>query len=65
MKGDRYGAAYALAFCGLRGAEILGLAWTDLDVGRTVATIRYQLAGSGSKATRVQLNTAASEQSVP
>jgi integrase len=30
-----------------------------------VATIRYQLAGSGPKATRVQLTTAASEQPVP
>ena len=65
VTGDRYEAAYALAFCGLRAAEILGLAWADLDEGRTVATIRYQLAGSGPKATRVQLKTAASEQPVP
>ena len=65
VKGDRYEAAYALAFCGLRAAEILGLAWADLDEGRTVATIRYQLAGSGPRATRVQLKTAASEQPVP
>jgi integrase len=51
--------------CGLRAAEIPGLAWADLDEGRTVATIRYQLAGSSPRATRVQLKTAASEKPVP
>ena len=65
VTGNRSEAAHALAFCGLRAAEILMLAWADLDEGRTVATIRYQLAGSGPKATRVQRKTAASEQPVP
>jgi integrase len=41
------------------------LAWADLDEGQAVTTIRYQLAGSGPRATRVQLTTAASEQPVP
>jgi len=65
VAGDRYEAAYALALCGLRASEILGLAWDDLDEGRTVATVRYQLSGSGPKARRVQLKTAASEKPVP
>jgi integrase len=65
VKGDRYEAAYALALCGLRASEILGLAWDDLDRARTVATVRYQLAGSGRKGKRVQLKTAASEKPVP
>ena len=65
VRGDRYEAAYALALCGLRASEIPGLAWADLDRGRTVVTVRYQLSGSGPKATRVQLKTAASEQPVP
>jgi integrase len=65
VAGDRYAAAYALALCGLRASEILGLAWSDLDKGRTVATVRYQLSGSGLKAKRVQLKTAASEKPVP
>lgn len=65
VEGDRYEAAYALALCGLRAAEILGLAWADLDRARTVATVRYQLSGSGKKGKRVQLKTAASEKPVP
>jgi integrase len=65
VDGDRYEAAYALALCGLRASEILGLGWSDLDEARTVATVRYQLSGSGPKATRVQLKTAASEKPVP
>jgi integrase len=65
VRGDRFEAAYALALCGLRASEILGLAWSDLDRGRTVANVRYQLSGSGPKAARVQLKTAASEQPVP
>ena len=65
VRGDRFEAAYALALCGLRASEVLGLAWSDLDRGRTVANVRYQLSGSGPRATRVQLKTAASEQPVP
>ena len=65
VKGDRYEAAYALALCGLRAPEILGFAWADLDRARTVATVRYQLSGSGTRAKRVQLKTAASEKPVP
>jgi integrase len=60
-----YEAAYALALCGLRASEILGLAWEDLDRARTLATVRYQLSGSGPGAQRVQLKTAASETPVP
>jgi integrase len=65
VEDDRYEAAYALALCGLHASEILGLAWEDLDEARTVANVRYQLWGSGAKATRVQLKTAASEKPVP
>ena len=65
VRGDRFEATYALALCGLRVSEILGLAWSDLDRDRTVANVHYQLSGSGPKATRVQLKTAASEQPVP
>ena len=65
VSGDRYEAAYAIALCGLRASEVLGLAWSDLDKARTVATVRYQLSGSGPRATRVQLKTAASEKPVP
>jgi integrase len=32
MNGDRYEAAFALAFIGLRQGEILGLAWQEVDL---------------------------------
>lgn len=65
VRGDRYEAAYALAFMGLREGEILGLAWSDLDLDRGIAEIRYQLAGSGKTGRRVELKTAASAAPVP
>lgn len=49
---------------GVSASEILGLAWADLDTARTLATVRYQLSGSGKKGKRVQLKTAASEKLV-
>jgi integrase len=64
-EGDRYEAAYALALCGLRAGEILGLAWEDVDLDAGVAHVRYQLVGSGRKAARAQLKTRASEAPVP
>jgi integrase len=58
---DRYAAAYALALCGLRAGEILGLAWEDVDPETGTAQVRYQLIGSGRNAVRAQLKTRASE----
>lgn len=60
VAGDRYEAAYALAFCGLRASEILGLAWGDVDRERRVIHVRYQLVGSGERARRAQTKTASS-----
>lgn len=65
VSGDRYEAAFALALCGLRASEVLGLAWEDVDEERGVALVRYQLVGSGKRAARAQLKTAASEAPVP
>lgn len=58
---DRYAAAYALALCGLRLGEVLGLAWEDLDLDAGTVDVRYQAVGSGKKARRAQLKTASSE----
>lgn len=65
VEGDRYEAAFALALCGLRASEVLGLAWGDVDEARGVAFVRWQLVGSGKRAQRAQLKTAASEAPVP
>lgn len=65
MVDDRYEAAVALALCGLRSGEILGLAWDDVDLDAGTAQVRYQLVGSGRRATRGQLKTRASEAPVP
>lgn len=65
VEGDRYEAAFALALCGLRASELLGLTWADIDEKRGTAFIRYQLVGSGETAGRAQLKTAASESPVP
>lgn len=65
VKDDRYEAAYALALCGLRVGEVLGLAWADVDLEIGLAHVRYQLMGSGRRAVRAQLKTRASEAPVP
>jgi integrase len=63
--GDRYEAAFALAFIGLREGEILGLAWRDVSLDAATAAVIYELKGSGESATRQQLKTEASEATVP
>lgn len=63
--GDRYEAAIALAMIGLRASEILGLAWSDVDLERSQLLVRYQLVGSGRGAKRAQLKTATSRATVP
>lgn len=67
VRGDRYEAAYALAFMGLREGEVLGLAESDLhlDAAPPFVDVRYQLAGSGATATRVKLKTGKSAAPVP
>ena len=65
VAGDRYEAAFALAFIGLREGEILGLAREDIDLQACTAAVRYELVGSGPAATRHQLKTEASEATVP
>jgi integrase len=65
VEGDRYEAAYALALCGLRLSEVLGLAWEDVDETAGSARVRYQIVGSGETARRAQLKTRASEAPVP
>lgn len=65
VAGDRYEAAFALAFIGLREGEILGLGWQDVDLNAATATVCYELKGSGENATRHQLKTEASEATVP
>jgi integrase len=65
VNGDRYEAAFALAFIGLREGEILGLAWQEVDLEGAAAMVLYELQGSGEKATRHQLKTRASEATVP
>lgn len=65
VEGDRYEAAYALALCGLRASEVLGLAWEDVDEAAGTALVRWQLVGTGERAARAQLKTAASEAPVP
>lgn len=62
VAGDRYEAAYALALCGLRASEVLGLAWSDVD--EDVIHLRFQLVGSGPRARRAPLKTRASEADV-
>lgn len=62
---DRYAAAYALALCGLRVGEVLGLAWSDVDLDNASVLVRYQLVGSGKRSARAQLKTRASEAPVP
>jgi integrase len=65
VAGDRYEAAFALAFIGLREGEILGLAWQDVNLDAATARVCYELKGSGEHATRTQLKTEASEATVP
>jgi integrase len=65
VEGDRYEAAFALALCGLRLSEVLGLAWEDVDETAGSARVRYQIVGSGKTARRAQLKTLASEAPVP
>jgi len=65
VAGDRYQAAFSLALLGLREGEILGLAWSDVDLGAGRAELRYQLRGSGAMAVRAPLKTEASEAAVP
>lgn len=67
VAGDRYEAAYALGFVGLRQGEVLGLAWDDVQLAgpSPVADIRYQSAGSGPAARRAPLKTDASAATVP
>lgn len=62
---DRYEAAFALALCGLRASEVLGLAWSDVDEKNGTAMVRYQLVGSGKNGRRAQLKTRSSEAPVP
>lgn len=63
-KEDRYAAAYALALCGLRLGEVLGLAWEDLDLEAGTVDVRYQAMGSGKTARRAQLKTRSSEKPI-
>lgn len=65
VAGDRYEAAFALAFIGLREGEVLGLGWDDVDLTAATANIRWQLVGSGPAAKRAQLKTKASRAVVP
>ncbi len=65
ISGDRLEAAYALAFMGLRLSEILGVARSDLDLDNGTVTVRYQISGSGRKATRVETKTVASAGTIP
>jgi hypothetical protein len=65
VAGDRYQAAFALAFIGLREGEILGLAWQDVNLDTATAAVCYELSGSGEHATRHQRKTEASEATVP
>lgn len=65
VAGDRYEAAYALAFIGLREGEFLGLGWDDVDLEQATALVRWQIVGSGPKATRAQLKTRGSKATVP
>jgi len=63
--GDRLEAAYALAFSGLRSSEILGIARSDIDLDSATLAVRYQISGSGRKATRAKTKTAASAATIP
>lgn len=62
---DRYAAAYALALCGLRVGELLGLAWPDVHLDAGTVDVRQQVQGAGKAARLVPLKTAASEATVP
>lgn len=66
IEGDRYEAAYALAMLGLRASEVLGLARSDLhlDDPQPWIDVRWQIVGSGKRAKRAQLKSAASEDPV-
>ena len=64
-KADRYAAAYALALCGLRAGEILGLAWQDVDLEAGSVAVRSSTCRRAGKSARlVQLKTASSEATV-
>ena len=61
VRADRYAAAYALALCGLRVSEVLGLAWADVADDCSSITVRWQVLGSGRRAVRRRLKSEASE----
>lgn len=65
IKGDRYEAAYALAFLGLREGEIRGLAWSDFDRAKRTVSLRHQVFGNGPDARLGPLKTEASEDTIP
>jgi integrase len=58
-------AAYALAMCGLRVGEILGLAWEDVDLDAGTVEVRQQVQGAGRAARLVPLKTRSSEATLP
>ena len=65
VRGDRYESSYAIALgCALRASEILGLAWSDVDLKAATIRIRYQLVGSGPGAGLDDTKTAESEATV-
>lgn len=66
VAGDPYEAAFALAMLGLRSAEVLGLARSDVRLEDPPSVnVRRQLVGSGRSARLAQLKTAASAAPVP
>lgn len=58
-RGDRYEALYVVAAAtGLRQGELLGLAWSDVDLDRATVTVALQLQRRAGRYVRVPLKSA-------
>lgn len=62
---DQFAAAYALAMCGMRASEVLGLSWADVDLRAGTIRIHRQLSGSGRGARLMPLKTRSSAGTLP
>lgn len=65
VTGDRWDALYRVALLGLRQGELLGLAWSDIDLGTAELRVRFALARRDGRYVRDEPKTARSRRTVP